>query len=790
MKSLTLLAALLLVAGMGVAQSGSTMLFIEKDSIHHMTLEITNRGVSQMETTGKDPFLYTQPLQRPLPAEHQVLSFEYFCPKGLDHLHIWFGVPISQEHSKLIRRIGMSEGWVSFAADLSLELGEWGQIGDVLRLDLGDRPNVNIQIRNLQLRPMTVREKELAVTREENRKRDERLHANLSSYLSDNYNSTLTKVKASKQSIAITGTAEASEDLFLAEVPPYSDVTEIQEFEFITPVKPGSFTLEEARFIKRNGFNYDRLLSKWALYEKNENGFELVSHARYADEIEAIYDLEDEKPGSKKGLGGFSTSRGHVEDLEELDITSATVNIWFTRFMYTTPAEDRIEHSYNGKSYYFEKKAVEGFDETFRECAERNIITAAILLISKAEQCPDPEIGKLLQHPDMDPAGIYSMPNMTNPESVDAYAAALDFLASRYSRPDKKYGRIHHWIMHNEVDAGWVWTNMGDKTDVVFMDAYLKSMRMCYNIARKYNQHSEVFVTLTHYWAWTSHPKFYPSKDLMEILLDYTQAEGDFEWAVAQHPYPESLFEPKTWLDQKVDFTFETPLITFKNIEVLNAWIKLPEVLYKGEQKRTLWLSENGTNSKTYSEQDLIEQAAGFAYAWKKFKTLDGIDGFQWHNWFDNRGEGGLRIGLRRFPDDEDDPGGAKPVWYVYQAADASNEDEVFDQYKETIGIQDWDQVIYQGEIDQQKKHGSARDIMSDTWVATDALGRELAMYREAGPEKGERYVGMFYFMTHLTPDGKGPYDVTKILAENPEDPQWGSGSHFLGRTRNWLLPE
>ena len=220
-------------------------------------------------------------------------------------------------------------------------------------------------------------------------------------------------------------------------------------------------------------------------------------------------------------------------------------------------------------------------------------------------------------------------------------------------------------------------------------------MRMCYNIARKYNPHSEVFVTLTHHWAWTSHPKFYPSKDLMEILLDYGQAEGDFEWAVAQHPYPESLREPKTWLDQKVNFTFETPLITFKNIEVLNAWIKLPEVLYKGKTKRTLWLSENGTNSPTYSDQDLEEQAAGFAYTWKKFKTLDGIDGFQWHNWFDSRGEGGLRLGLRRFPDDETDPGGKKPVWYVYQAADRPNEDEVFKPYKETIGIEDWDQVIY-----------------------------------------------------------------------------------------------
>jgi hypothetical protein len=185
----------------------------------------------------------------------------------------------------------------------------------------------------------------------------------------------------------------------------------------------------------------------------------------------------------------------------------------------------------------------------------------------------------------------------------------------------------------------------------------------------------------------------------MEILLQYTKAEGDFEWAMAQHPYPQSLFEPKTWLDSQVNYTFNSQLITFKNLEVLNAWIKLPEVLYKGKKKRTLWLSENGTNSRSYSKEDLDNQAAGFAYTWKKMQALDGIDGFQWHNWMDNRIEGGLRIGLRRFPDDETEPSGAKPVWYVFKAADAYNESDIFDPYKKIIGITDWNQVRYKSPI-------------------------------------------------------------------------------------------
>ncbi len=696
---LIVLAIFTLTSGYCFAQSKGSILELDVTKINQLKAELLPNGAWQLETSGKDPWIFTQPLKQGIGSDSKILSFEYFSPKGLDHLQIYFGPEISQENSKLVRRIGLAEGWVGYTIDLSREIKSWGRTGDWLRLDFGSHPNVNIQIRNLQLRPMTEREKEMVANREEKVKREAEMEARLKAYLTTSYSSKITRVAVEDSKVSVEGKVASPGQVYLCEVAPYQDVTEQASFDTAILLKSGKFERELDRFVTRNGFNYDRLLSKWVLAEKVEKGYKLISHARHPDEITAMYNYSKEVAKGRKGLGGFSTSRGHIEDLDELDITSATVNIWFSRFMFTTPGTGRIEHVYNGKSYYFGGKEVAMFDSTFRTTARKGIITAAILLIDKAESCPDHEIGRLLQHPDMDPAGIYSMPNMTNPASVDCYAAALDFLASRYSRADKKYGRCNHWIMHNEVDAGWEWTNMGEKCASIFMDAYIKSMRMCYAIARKYNPNSEVFVSLTHYWAWTSHPRFYPSKDLMEILIQYTKAEGDFLWSVAQHPYPQSLMEPKTWLDKQVDFTFNSPLITFANLEVLNSWIKLPEVLYKGKIKRTLWLSENGTNSKTYTEQDLMEQAAGFAFTWKKMEKLDGIDGFQWHNWFDNRGEGGLRIGLRRFPDDEKDPGGAKPVWYVYKAADSPNENAVFDQYKEIIGIKDWKETRYTGVI-------------------------------------------------------------------------------------------
>src|SRR5208283_4467311 len=67
-----------------------------------------------------------------------------------------------------------------------------------------------------------------------------------------------------------------------------------------------------------------------------------------------------------------------------------------------------------------------------------------------------------------------------------------------------------------------------------------------------------------------------------------------------------------------------------------------------------------------------------------------------------------------------------------------------------------------------------AWDVYSDTWVATDALGRRLPGYAEAGPPRPERFVGIFYFLWLGADVRGGPYDVTKLRAENPAHPAWG----------------
>lgn len=80
------------------------------------------------------------------------------------------------------------------------------------------------------------------------------------------------------------------------------------------------------------------------------------------------------------------------------------------------------------------------------------------------------------------------------------------------------------------------------------------------------------------------------------------------------------------------------------------------------------------------------------------------------------------------------------------------------------------------------------RDLFSDTWVTTDALGRTLPTQKEVGPPRANKTVGMFYFLT-FDHSSDGPYDNSKILKAHPDalndvhNPAWGplNTSHYWG---------
>jgi len=73
----------------------------------------------------------------------------------------------------------------------------------------------------------------------------------------------------------------------------------------------------------------------------------------------------------------------------------------------------------------------------------------------------------------------------------------------------------------------------------------------------------------------------------------------------------------------------------------------------------------------------------------------------------------------------------------------------------------------------------AARDLFSDTWAATDALGRSMPDAAEVGAPRPDKAVGIFYFLWQGTDPNWPLFDITRMLAANPQSPRWGGVPAF-----------
>lgn len=668
---------------------------------NHLKIEMDTDSVYTLTGINGDgdPYMKLEPLEEDAAEECCVFEFEYQLAENIGNLEIFFlddKGGVSPARSASFGEVKASQDWAKFSVRLKKlrKEFEWGKKDESLRIDVGDNDRTNMKMRNLKLRVMNA--EELKEEEEEDNIEKDKLayEQSVKDYLAKDYICKVTTVAVGKDKITVSGNYVGDGIFFLAEIPTYVDLFKIKKVDeaYKIPLSQANFTQVVNRIREVDGYKYDGLLSRWAIFKEGTEKDELVSHARCADvdDITPLRTIDPIAPKGKKGLGGIVPDSNLESDIRDLGIGSATINICPVLFMHEQNAGDDIEHVYNGKTYYFSRSFVEAnLDAPLRIAAKYQVAVGGILLINPVNSAGgNDKIASIFQHPDYNTKGTYAMPNMTNVESTDYYAAALDFLAERYSNKEM---RIAHWIIHNEVDGAVNWVNMGDVQLATFMETYMHSVRMCYNIVHQYDQHARVYIPFTHGWNNAAGGGWYKVIDILDMLKQYSAAEGDFFWAPACHSYSEQLNNPCVWNDKNATFSMNTQYVSLKNLEVLDKWITTPSNQYQGKYMRKAWLSEAGTGTPVaMQEGDIEKQAAGFAYGWKKIKALESIEGIQWHNWYDNPAEGVL-LGLR-FQNGTGLPesGQPKPVWHTFQKAGTAEEDAYFEKYLSVIGIPDW----------------------------------------------------------------------------------------------------
>ncbi|TWT33476.1 hypothetical protein KOR34_33080 [Posidoniimonas corsicana] len=680
----------------GHAAAEGTPLTLNLNSANQLEVRRVDAETYEFTTRGEDPYIYLRPFDpSAAPPDQTVLAFEYFSPAGVDGLSVFYGQAPNAHREVAAGSLPLAEGWLPHSLDLaSLSAGEWGRDQNQLRLDFGRRPGVTLQVRGLHLRAPNAEELRSQEEREAERRRKlDREHVINAFYAFDGINNLLSfgrrdrieRVAVDEEQVVVEGVRSVlHDDDVLLELGPHISLADHMRLTHgsavleqhagvrahALPAKEGRFDVRLPRVDKTN----DRTTARWVIARPLEGGgWRLCSHWKYATDLSAAaaHDLPKQTPRGIKGMGGVSPHLP-LEELLELGVCNVTLNITLSGLLDTEPHPGWTSFEHGGITWHVNEPALERYDKVTRFAAGNSIVVSGILLVEFA----DSGFARLLIHPEADRAGHFAMPNLTTAEGAAAYEAAIACLAQRYAAPGAPHGRIANWIVHNEVGYSWQWTNMGRQPPMLYMDHYLRSMRLVHDVTRRHDPHSRVFISLTHHWDTPPDPswKSYSNLALLNRLAESSRVEGDFAWGVAYHPYPQDLRNPAAWDDTQVSDGFDTTLITPKNIAVLDRWMQQESMLDSNGDVRGVLLSEQGFNTPDYSQRSQRLQAAAFVYMWRQMRGLRSIEAFHNHRWVDAAGEGGLLLGLRELPSDGRPFGDKKLAWETYRALDTPDE--------------------------------------------------------------------------------------------------------------------
>ncbi|QDT18002.1 DUF5722 domain-containing protein [Alienimonas californiensis] len=663
--------------------SSDVPLTLDAATAHDLTLVPIDGGAT-LTTTGADPYVQLRPFDpAAVGPDAAVLEFEYLCPDGVEGLHVYYGRPFAEARSIAAGPLTKAEGWARFAVNLrDASAGRWTAETRELRLDFGARAGVQISVRGLRLRPRNEAERRSAEARQRERDRKLRDAAAVQAVLNADLPSSIGEVIAEPDEILIAGHADRPATLL--EIFPWVPTAlriEAANAQVVGEVPAGPFEVRLPRTIDAA----DPVTSRWAVARRTGEAWELESAAIYSTTIAARHELERLTPRSIKGLGGIS-DRGPRSDWTDLGLHNVTINVPLGQFVSLTPGPDRTPFPHAGRTWYAEDSALRRYDALIGPATEQGIVVSAILLITFAQN----DFNRTLIHPEaVNDGAAYAMPNLATADGVAAYGAVIALLSDRYARPadgsaGESHGRIVNWILHNEIDQGAHWTNMGEQPPLRYLETYYRAMRLVHALTRRNDPHARTFVSLTHHWDQPPDPTWetYAPKRLLEDLAALSRLEGDFEWGVAYHPYPESLLRPTPWSDRLPTDRDDTPMITPRNLAVLDRFLHRPELRFRPsaaertqgteDRVRGVLLSEQGfhtpetTDPAARAEHERV-QAAAFLYTWDRLRELTVVEAFHNHRWIDHPGEGPLRLGLRRQPTAEEPDGPKKLAWEVYR---------------------------------------------------------------------------------------------------------------------------
>ena len=446
--------------------------------------------------------------------------------------------------------------------------------------------------------------------------------------------------------------------------------------------------------VPREGNGRDRLYNRFQIVNAGTN--RPVGAAHWVDDLTALptWHQPIAWPPGKKGV----TCPVDIEDLKTLGVKYTDFGIVLSGVFDWSGNPPAETWDVDGEKLPINVYYIRDLDRQIKRMTELGI-NVTLILVNGVPAQPDPKnplINPLTDLPNT-PNHIGAF-NLKDERGLRYYRAAFEYLAHRYSDPAGEHGCVSGYVVGNEVQSHWYWHNSGLARPEDLARDYADMLRVAWLAVRRYHSDVRVYASMDHFWTGRADPnplKAMAGRELLERLNDKITTEGNFPWNLAFHPYPENLFEPRFWNDQTAGVGFDTIRITFKNLEVLPAYLAQKRFLFQG-QPRHIILTEQGFNLPDGPDGEKV-QAAAYAAAYYKISHMPAIDAFIYHRHVDHRDEGGLHMGTwtrKLTGDDPSAPDRPRLIHEVLRLADTDRWQEAFAFAKPIIGIKSWTELL------------------------------------------------------------------------------------------------
>jgi hypothetical protein len=372
-----------------------------------------------------------------------------------------------------------------------------------------------------------------------------------------------------------------------------------------------------------------------------------------------------------------------VDDALGLGIHHAGININLTALL------DLKSKPETGQ-FVFNENYLATLDRQIKPLSDRGVLVYTILLVYPSK---DPARDAIALHPGHRKDYKFSVGGFNTTNGF--LEAVIGLLAERWSGAHPEHGRVWGWIVGNEVNSHFLWSNMGLVPLETAASEYEKAFRIAHTAIRRHSRHARTYISFDHHWAGSMHnvsaQEAVPGRDFLDTFARLVRERGDFDWNVAWHPYPEDLGNPRAWADKNVTHDDNTVKVTFKNLDVLPKHLEKNELLFEGKPRRII-LSEQGFHTLLTPDGEQL-QAAAYAYAWEKIQTLPTINAFIYHRHVDHAHEGGLRLGLwRNAPHSVAEPHSKKLIHDLFKKAGTPEWRAAADALLPVTGLKAWNE--------------------------------------------------------------------------------------------------